>query len=89
MRYIKYCYENGYCGCEDEGVTAYEDNWTDDMIEQDLQSHLYDYGTSFEYCAEGCSFDDGWENEEDKEYYYENLMVEWEEITKEEYENWA
>ena len=87
MIYIKYRYENGYPACSEEGVAAYDDGTDIDEIESDLSDGLFEFGTEYEYCADGYSFEDGWENEETQNEYYENLYFYWEEITQEEYDN--
>lgn len=89
MRYIYYCYENGYCGCEDEGVSAYKDDTTDEQIEQDLSLGLAEYGSMYEDVAEGYDYDTGWEDAESEEEYYQNLSFEWRDITEEEYRDFG
>ncbi len=85
MRYIKYILDVGYAGCNEEDVMALPDDISDVAIEANLYEALQDYAQSMEHVAEGYDWEEGWENEEDKEYYYENCNYSWEEITEEEY----
>ena len=85
MRYIRYHYENGYCGCDDVGVAAYDDGTSDYEIDCNLCDNLVVYGEEFENGAEGFDLNSGWESEEAQIRYYENLHFEWEEISESEY----
>lgn len=68
--FFKIEFENGYCGCTD---THYEQFDTVEDAEAWAKEGLHDYGESYEHCAAGCDFNDGWESEEAEETYYENL----------------
>ncbi len=88
MRYIKYHFENGYCGCDEDDVIAFNDDITNDQIDSYLYDDLQEYASGFENVAEGYDYEEGWESAEDEEFYYENCDYSWEEITKEEYKEW-
>lgn len=82
MKFYKMTYSNGYVGCDDEEYIRAEDREEAESIAED---GLHDYGESYEHCAEGNDFSEGWEDEESEETYYENLSWSLEEVTKEVY----
>ena len=88
MRYIKYIYENGYCGCDEEDIITFEDGTTDAEINNYLSEGLNDYASEYEHAAAGYDWDEGWESEEDEEAYYENCSYNWTEVTEAEYKEW-
>lgn len=61
-------YTNGYAGC-DEILYFCSDNL--DKVNAYMQEGLYEYLESYENVAEGYSFDDGWEDEESMNDYYD------------------
>lgn len=82
--YVRIEYDNGYCGCNESEVMKVD---TLEEAEEYAQEGIYDYGQTYEHCAEGYDSDEGWLDEEEEEYYYENLSFTVTEITKEEFEN--
>lgn len=50
-----------------------------------MYEDLLIYADGYAHVAEGFSYEDGWESEEDEDSYYENCFYGWVEITKEEY----
>lgn len=48
------------------------------------EDFAYDNGESYEHVATG--WGSGWESEEEQEDYYQNCWCNWEEISKEEFE---
>lgn len=85
MKYIKFYGGNGYCGCDFEQYKVYEDEEVDEDFLNDVAEELgMDNAQSFEYVAVG--WDNDFESEEERDYYYENCYWSWEEVTKEEYE---
>lgn len=83
MQYVRICYDNGYAGCCDEHYLAFDDECTEEYINGFVSEGLYDYAESYSHVASGW---EGFENEEDEEYYYENCYYDWEFISKEEWE---
>jgi hypothetical protein len=85
MRYFKFSYDNGvHTGAEDEYV-EFDDNVTEEALNDYGVEALSAYAESYEYLASG------WNEEDEEEYgyneddYYENCDFNYEEVTKEEY----
>lgn len=89
MKYIKFTCSNGYCGCDEEFYETFNDDVTEDEIEdvgEDLLNNLYGFYEP----------DDRFVNEEDfdteEDYldacdeYSAECSVSWEEISKKEFE---
>lgn len=85
MRYIHFIGGNGFCGCDIDEYVAYPDGTPDEEIEADSDVKAQENAESFEYVATG--WDDDFEDEEERDNYYENAYCNWEEVTKEEYED--
>lgn len=83
MRFIKFFGENGYCGCDFEQYEAYEDDMTDDVLDEIAADLVQENAENYEYTATG--WGNSFESEEDREFYYENASGGWEEVTEEEY----
>lgn len=85
MKYIKFYGGNGYCGCDFKQYKVYEDEEVNEDFLNDVAEELgMDNAQSFEYVETG--WDNDFESEEERDYYYENCYWSWEEVTKEEYE---
>lgn len=84
MRYIKFTGGTGYCGCDIEEYCEYDDSITDSELDSVAEEMAYEQGETYGYVATGWGED--WECEEDREAYFEGCSCEWEEISKEEYE---
>lgn len=84
MRYIKFIGGNGYCGCDIEEYELYDDSVTDEELDLVAEELARENGAMFEYVATG--WGDRFESEEEEEDYYNSCWCNWEEITKEEYE---
>lgn len=84
MKYIKFSGGNGYCGCEFEDYQVFEDDVPLDILNEIAEELAQDNAESYEYVVTG--WDEDFESEEDREYYYENIYCNWEEISEEEYE---
>lgn len=84
MKYVKFMCETPFCGTELEEYCAFEDNITEEELDDILNDMVYDNAQSFEYCATGWGSD--FESEEEREAYYEDCCGSWVYISKEEYE---
>ena len=83
MRYIKFTGGTGWSGCDFEDYVAYE-NIFDEELDAIAEEYAAENGETYEYVAIGWGED--WETEQDREDYYENCWCEWEEISKEEFD---
>jgi len=84
MKYIKFTCSNGFCGCDETFYEKVEDNEDIDMIADEILQNDYGFAE-----PDGRFVGKWWDDEiTDEEYdeYIENLSVNWEEISKEEYE---
>ena len=70
-------YYNGYAGCDE---TLYFRSDSLDKVNAYMNEGLFEYAESYDYLAEGCSFDDGWEDDELMNDYHENCGYEIEEV---------
>lgn len=89
MRYFKFTYNNGvHTGAEDEYV-EFDDNVTEQELNDYGQESLNNYAEDYSYLVLGWDNEYADEEEEDDEdaesYYYENCYYSFKEITKEEY----
>lgn len=88
MKYIKFTYSNGYCGCDEEVYAAFDDGVDDSEIEEYGCDGLQMYGF-YEPDSRFVDEDD-YDSEDDYmdayDEYQENIEVSWEEISKEEFE---
>ena len=87
MRYIHFYGGTGYCGCDFDEYLAVSDDTFDATLDSMAEDFAYDNGESYEHVATG--WGNGWENEDEQEDYYQNCWCNWEEISKEEFEEWA
>lgn len=82
-RYIKITAGTPYCGTEEDFFYIVDDDTTEEFINDFAEEILQRHVESFEYLATG--WDEDWESEEQKENYYADCYVSWEEISKEEF----
>ena len=87
MKYVKFEIGNGYCGCDEEVYDKFEDTTTEDEIDNFAEDLLVNWYSYFD--------DDSFIDEEDEDDYesamidYQmNCYVNWDYITKEEYEEY-
>lgn len=93
MKYIKFTCSNGYCGYDEDFYEIIEDNIDINIAElaKDILENEYSFyepdGRFLNHFS-GCGFRDEYypEYKEDYDRYMENVSIDWEEITKEEYE---
>jgi len=89
MKYIKFTCSNGYCGCDEEIYEEVEENTDVDELAQEILTNCYSF---YEPDGRFLTHSSGWndydydEYEEDCDEYEQNLSIDWEEVTKEEYE---
>ena len=89
MKYIKFTCSNGFFGCDENIYEEVEDNTDLDELAQAILVNEYSfYEPDGRFLTHASWFDDyDYDKyEEDCDEYAENLSVDWEEITKEEYE---
>lgn len=88
MRYIKFTYDNGYCGCDEEVYEAFEDG-TDDL---EIEEYGYEGIQMYSFYEPDDRFvsEDDYDSEDEYmdayDEYQENIEVSWEEVSKEEFE---
>lgn len=93
MRYVKFCADTYYCGTYSEDYFKYEDNVSDEVIENDAAQYGEELADSYEYLAEHDIDREEYATDEDydaalqdaAEDYRANCYYGWEEITEEEY----
>ena len=78
MRYIRFTGGNGYCGCDLETYEKFEDDATNEYLDEYACDLAKDNAESYEG-----NFD--FEDDEEIEEYYENIYYDWEEVSEEEY----
>lgn len=85
MKYYKFTCSNGYCGCDEDFYEALEDDVDIDEYAQEVLINQYAFyepdGRFIPYKSWGDEITD-----EEYDEYQSELCVDWEEITKEEYE---
>ena len=86
MKYYKVVFENGYPEDEEIGLYIYEDDITEEEIDNELIEDLSVYAEDHVMNVAGYDFYSGWESEEDEADYYDNCSYYKEEITQAEYE---
>jgi len=89
MKYIKFTCSNGFCGCNEEFYEMVEDDTNLDILATEILENQYSFNEPdgrFLTHSSGWGDEDYEEYEEDYDEYMENICVDWEEITKEEYE---
>ena len=78
MRYIRFTGGNGYCGCDLETYEKFEDDATDEYLDEYACDLAKDNAESYEGI-----FD--FEDDEEIEEYYESIYYDWEEVSEDEY----
>lgn len=78
MRYIRFTGGNGYCGCDLKTYEKFEDDATNEYLDEYACDLAKDNAESYEGV-----FD--FEDDEEAEEYYENIYYDWEEVSEEEY----
>ena len=85
MKYFRFTANTPYAGTTNDYYFAVEDNAaTEDFLDECAEEFAYENGETFEYLATG--WDEDFETEKDREAYYADCYCDYEEITKEEYE---
>lgn len=83
MRYFRFMYDNGvHTGAEDEYV-EFDDNVTEEELNDYGAEALNDYAETYDYLVLGWDRDE--EDEDERDAYYENCDFSYQEVTKEEY----
>ncbi len=72
MKYVRFSGGNGYCGCDYEEYVMFDDDCPEDEIENYSIELAYQNAESFEYVETG--WDSDFEDENDREMYYENAL---------------
>lgn len=85
MKYVKFKVSTEYCGTEEEIFSAYEDNVTENMLDQELLALTYNQAEHYEYLATGWN-NENLENPDDEEELEQVLNDFYEEA--ENYSNW-
>lgn len=86
-RYIIVTRSNGYCGCDSTEYYIFPEETTDNEIDEYIQEGMYDYAEQYEYVAIR-GWGEDWEDEDDREAYYDNCGFDWHEATEEEREDY-
>jgi hypothetical protein len=89
MKYIKFTCSNGYCGCDEDFYEMVEDDDDINSIAREILENEYSFYEPDGRFLPGAAdmFDDDYEDYlEDYDAYMENLSVNWEEMSKDEYE---
>ena len=86
MKYVKFFISNGYSGCDYEEVECFDDDITEEEIDNICGDMAYANAEEYEYQVRG-GWDEEWEDEDDKALYYEDAYAysSWSYITEEEY----
>ena len=72
MKYVRFSGGNGYCGCDYEEYVMFDDDCPEDEIENYSIELAYQNAESFEHVETG--WDSDFEDENDREMYYENAL---------------
>lgn len=83
MKYVKFWAETPYCGTDAEDYQEFEDDVTEEELNEILYEMVADNAESFEYLATGWGED--FESEEERNSYYEDCTGGWRFITEREY----
>lgn len=86
MRYIRFFGDAGYAGTDYETYHVYDDNRTDEELDQISEEFGQLNGEEYTYLHTG--WDGDFTNEEDEDLYWQDVTNNWEEVTKEEYNEW-
>lgn len=83
MRYVRYSLEVGFCGCNEEGVMAFDDK---DFVhvQETLDAMAQDHATSWEGDTRLYDEEEWAEMADD---FYSNVYATWDEISEEEYKD--
>ena len=82
-RYIKITAGTPYYGTKEEFFQIFDDDTSDEFIDEIAEEIRQDHAESFEYLARG--WDEDWESEEEENNYYADCWATWKEISKEEF----
>ena len=85
MKYVKFWGGNGYCGCDYEEYEKFEDEVTEEEIDEYSDEIGYENAETYEWVVRG--YDSDWESEEECEEYYEDALnyCGWEYCTEEDF----
>lgn len=89
MKYIKFTCSNRYCGCDEDFYEMIEDDTDIYLLAQEILENEYSfYEPDGWFLAHFSGFgdEDYPEYEEDYDEYMDNVCIDWEEISEEEYE---
>lgn len=87
MKYIKFTVDTDICGTENEIYEEFEDDVDQDFLHQRGNELATENAESYEYLVLGWGIDPETEEEQDEiDDYYANVSYEFEEVSKEEYE---
>ena len=84
MKYIRFWAETEFCGTDEESFEDFEDNVTEEELDEYAEDRGIQNAESFEYLATG--WDEDFENDDERDNYYASCSWGWEEISKEEFE---
>lgn len=84
MRYIHFYGDAGYCGTDYHYFEEYPDDTEDSELDATSEQSCYENAESFEYLATG--WDGDFEDEAERQAYYDGACGYWEELSKEEWE---
>lgn len=85
MKYVKFNYSTPYCGTDEENYCVYDDDITEEELDEILGELIQSHAESFKYLATGWGED--FESDEDRLAYYEDCEGGWVFVSKEEYED--
>lgn len=87
MKYIKFVVDTDICGTKDEIYEEFEDDVSQEELGQRGQELATENAESYEYLVLGWDNTPETEEEQDEiDNYYANVSYEYEEVSKEEYE---
>lgn len=86
MRYIRFFGDAGYAGTDYETYHVYDDNRTDEELDQISEELGHLNGEDYAYLHTG--WDEDFADEEDEDMYWQDVTWNWEEVTKEAYNEW-
>lgn len=85
MKYVRFYGNNGFCGTDYEEYVTFEDDVSENEIDEISNEYAYENAETYEYMKDG--WDPQGESEEDEEWYYENAIEScgWDYCSEEEY----
>lgn len=83
-RYIKITAGTPYCGTEETFFQIFDDDTSDDFINEIAEEIRQDLAESFEYLGRG-GWNEDWESEEERDNYYADCYAVWEDFSKEKF----